>query len=157
MKENISNHSWLLQRIRKKKSYSCDPMNYSLNFSLPGSSVHGILQARILEWLAISFSRASSQLRDPTLVSGVSCIAGRFFTHWAIGEALGMSSCPSFIDEITETQHLWLIHGYTASKCPKLGSSFTPESAFCPWDPLFHPWGSRGLHLWQDFPWKSIF
>ena len=40
----------------------CDPMNYSP----PGSSVHGIFQARILEWVAISFSRGSSQPRDPT-------------------------------------------------------------------------------------------
>ena len=42
--------------------------------SPPGSSVHGILQARIPEWLAISFSRESSQLRDRTQVSCVSCI-----------------------------------------------------------------------------------
>ena len=45
--------------------------------SLPGSSVHGISQARILEWVAISFSRGSSPLRDRTCVS---CIAGGFFT-----------------------------------------------------------------------------
>ena len=43
-----------------------------------------ILQARILEWVAISFSKGSSQPRDQTLVS---CIAGRFFTIWAIREA----------------------------------------------------------------------
>jgi len=40
--------------------------------------VHEILQARILEWVAISFSKGSSQPRDPTRVSGISCIA--FFT-----------------------------------------------------------------------------
>ena len=51
----------------------CDPMDCSL----PGSSVHGILKARILEWMAISFSRGSSWPRDRTWVS---CIAGRFFT-----------------------------------------------------------------------------
>ena len=51
----------------------CDPMNYSL----PGSSVHGNLQARILEWIAIPFSRGSSRPRNHTLVS---CIAGRFIT-----------------------------------------------------------------------------
>ena len=45
--------------------------------SPPGSSVHGIPQARILEWVTISFSRGSSQRRDPTHVF---CIAGRFFT-----------------------------------------------------------------------------
>ena len=50
----------------------CDPMDYSP----PGSSVRGILQARILEWVAISFSRGSSQPRDGTQVS---CVAGTFF------------------------------------------------------------------------------
>ena len=56
----------------------CDPMDSS-----PPGSVHGILQARILEWVAISFSRGSSQPRDWTWVSYIS---GRFFTVWAIGE-----------------------------------------------------------------------
>ena len=57
----------------------CDPMDCSL----PGSSVHGILQARILEWVAITFSRGSSQSRDQTWVC---CIAGRFFTVWVTKE-----------------------------------------------------------------------
>ena len=51
---------------------------------LPGFSVHGILQARILEWVAISFSRGSSQVRDWTQVS---CLAGTFFTVWATKKA----------------------------------------------------------------------
>ena len=51
---------------------------------LPGSSVHGILQARILEWVAVVFSRGSSQPRDQTQVS---CIADGFFTSWATREA----------------------------------------------------------------------
>ena len=42
--------------------------------------VHGIFQARILEWVAISFSRGSSRSRDQTCISCISCIAGRFFT-----------------------------------------------------------------------------
>ena len=57
----------------------CDPVNYSL----PGSSVR-ILQARILEWVAIPFSRGSSQPRDQTQVS---CLAGRFFRLWATRES----------------------------------------------------------------------
>ena len=57
----------------------CDPMGYSL----PGSSVHGILQARILEWVAIAFSRRSSQPRDWTRVSH---IVGRCFSVWATRE-----------------------------------------------------------------------
>ena len=50
----------------------------------PGSSVHGILQARILEWVAFPFSRGSSQLRVQTQVSDT---AGRFFATWASREA----------------------------------------------------------------------
>ena len=53
----------------------CNPMDYT---------VYGILQARILEWLAFPFSKGSSQPRDWTQVT---CIAGRFFTSWATKEA----------------------------------------------------------------------
>ena len=59
----------------------CDPMDCSP----PGSSVHGICQARILEWVAISFSRESSQPRDPTHVS---CSAGRSCTAEPPGKPL---------------------------------------------------------------------
>ena len=62
-------------------SQSCLTLCNSLDCSLPGSSAHGILQARILERVAISFSRESSQPRDQTRISCVSRIAGRFFTH----------------------------------------------------------------------------
>ena len=62
----------------------CDPMNCSL----PCSSIRGILQTRILEWVAISFSRRSSQPRD---WSWVSHIAGRCFTIWATREAHSQS------------------------------------------------------------------
>ena len=58
----------------------CDPMDRRP----PGSSIHGILQARILEWVAIPFSRGSSRPRDRTQVSH---IAGRHFNLWAIREA----------------------------------------------------------------------
>ena len=57
----------------------CDPTNCSLS----GSCIHGILQARILEWIVVPFSRGSSWSRDRTQVS---CIAGRFFTIWATGK-----------------------------------------------------------------------
>ena len=54
----------------------CDPMDCSS----PGSSVHGILQARILEWVAVPSSRGSSQPRDGTQVSMPPAVAGTFFT-----------------------------------------------------------------------------
>ena len=60
-------------------SDSCDPVDSSL----PGSSIHGILQIRILEWVAVSFSRGSSQPRNQTRVS---CFEGRFFTDLAMRE-----------------------------------------------------------------------
>ena len=62
----------------------CDP----IDFSPPGSSVHRILQARILEWIAISFSRGSSRPRNQIRVS---CTAGKFFTFWP------RSSCNVFL------------------------------------------------------------
>ena len=58
----------------------CDPVDCSS----PGSIVHGILQVRILDRVAISFSKESSWPRDQTCIS---CIAGRFCTVWAIREA----------------------------------------------------------------------
>ena len=59
----------------------CDPMDCSP----PGSSVHGISQARILEWVAIPSSRGSSWCRNQTSVFCISCIAGGFLTFWATG------------------------------------------------------------------------
>ena len=63
---------------------SCPTLCDTMDCSLPGFSVHGISQARILEWVAISFSRGSSQPRDRTQVS---CIAGRCFTLCTTSEA----------------------------------------------------------------------
>ena len=62
----------------------CNPMNYT---------VHGILQARILEWVAYPFSRGFSRPRNWTRVS---CIAGGFFTNWATREAHGLYSSAIF-------------------------------------------------------------
>ena len=75
-----------------------------MDCSLPGSSFHGILQARILEWVASPFSRKSSQLRNLTLVSCVSCIAGGFFTT----EPLGKPGCS--VDGVKEEKE-WQAEG----------------------------------------------
>ena len=64
----------------KVKSLSCVRLCDPMDCSLPGSSVRGIFQARILEWVVISFFRRSSQPRDWTWVSH---IVGRSFTIWA--------------------------------------------------------------------------
>ena len=78
-------HDWATELNWTDSSFQwyltlCDPMDCIT----PGSSVHGILQERILEWVAIPFSRGSSLPRGYTWVS---CMAGRFFTVWATREA----------------------------------------------------------------------
>ena len=66
----------ILSEVTRLCPILCDPLDYSL----PYSSVLGTLQARILEWVDVPFSRGSSQSRDRTQVSH---IAGGFFTIWA--------------------------------------------------------------------------
>ena len=86
----------------------CDPMDYIP----PGSSVHGILQTRLLEWFAIPFSRETSQPRDWTQVSRV---AGEFFTIWATLE-IKVTCKPKYINQHRDTHcslfiptplHIW--------------------------------------------------
>ena len=71
-------------RSESEVAQSCPTLFDPTDCSLPGSSLHGILQARVLEWVAISFSRGSSRHRDWTLVSR---IPGRRFNLWATREA----------------------------------------------------------------------
>ena len=76
----------------------CDPMGCGP----PGSSIHGMFQARIPEWVAMLSSRGSSWPTDQTRVSCISCIAGRFFTHWATWEALSVCYLQLNISWMTE-------------------------------------------------------
>ena len=74
-------HLWKVKVLATQSCLTlCDPKDYSLL----GSSVHGILQTRILEWVTIPFSGRSSWPKDWTLGS---CIAGRLFTIWVTREA----------------------------------------------------------------------
>ena len=101
-------HSKLSCRYQYWWWFSCWVVSDSWNhigYHLPGPSVHGILQARILEWIAISFFSGSSRPRNQTQVF---CTAGRFFTDWATGEAFqyryaaaaakSLQSCPTLCD-----------------------------------------------------------
>ena len=86
LKIGLGKHPFFLSRLWVKSTLphrsevlviqSCPTLCDLMNCSPPGASVQGILQARILEWVAISFSRGSSQTQ-------VSCIASWFFTIWA--------------------------------------------------------------------------
>ena len=88
-----------------------DPMGHSL----PGSSVHGIAQARTLKWVAISFSRASSRPRDRTCLS---CIAGGFFSTTPPGKPLCYAvlclvaqACPTLCDPMDCSPPCSSVHG----------------------------------------------
>ena len=72
------------RKVKVLVAQSCLTLYDSMDYSQPGSSVHGIFQARILEWVDISIY---SWPRDWIWVSCVSCIAVRFFTFWATREA----------------------------------------------------------------------
>ena len=88
----------------------CDPMDYSPL----GSSVHGIIQARILEWIAMPSSRGSSWPRDRTCISHVSCIDRwvGFFTTSATREAQTSTEDETNTQEIYSTSFSWFHLGF---------------------------------------------
>ena len=88
-----------------KVARSCLILCYPLNSRVPGSSVHGILQARIVEWLAVPFSRGSSKSRDGTQISH---ITGGFFPIWTTKEASNNLRSLNFIMYKISPQTFWL-------------------------------------------------
>ena len=133
----------------------CGPMDYSP----PGSSVHGILQAKILEWVAISFFRGSSWSRDRTLIS---CIGGRILNHWATWEALpALHPSPWFLFQSV----LHRVVKFWSLTCPQRLKSIwnTPSTAMRSepspypefhtlqgWS-VFHP-NQTGCKFWEKDP-----
>ena len=123
--------------------------------SPPGSSVHGILQARTLGWVAIPFSRGPSQPRDWTQVS---FIVGRFFTIWATREAHKTHMVlPKFNDAVFSVE--WIQHRLsTFHYCCYFGSGHWS------WQPRFSVHGNESLIadvlqvmcLKRAFKWISI-
>ena len=95
-----------------------------MDCSLPGSSFHGIFQARILEWVAIAFSRGSSRPRDQT--TQVSRIAGRCFTTWATSESEVKSevaqSRPTLCDPMDCSLPGFSIHGIFQARVLEWGA-----------------------------------
>ena len=107
-----------------------------MDCSPPGCSVLGIPQARILEWVGISFSKGSSPPRDWALLSWASCISGRFFPRWALGEAqsahlqasLSLPGQPSRAKPLLRLP--WVIPGPGSRRwSPKPGELLKPASA----------------------------
>ena len=126
---------------------------------LPGSSIHGIFQARLLKWVAISFSRASSQPRDRTHVS---CVAGGFFTTESLGKPRYTMKSESESVSHSVMPNSLRPHGLQPTRllCPwdfpgkstgMVAISFSKESSW-PWDQtqvsctagrLFTNWANR--------------
>ena len=103
----------------------CDPMDCSL----PGSSVHGIFQAKILEWVSISFSREFSWPRDWTRVS---CIVGRRFTVWATREAPTPTlSFRSQLNYFLREGFLWSFYNLLFFLITHCIFSFLTQNPFC--------------------------
>ena len=75
--EDYKIHICVFSTTQNKLAQSCPTLCDPMDCSLSGTSVHGIFQARVLEWIAIALSRGSSRPRDRTWVS---CIADRRFT-----------------------------------------------------------------------------
>ena len=133
------------------------------------ASVHGISQARTLEWVAISFSRRSSWPRYQTHVSCVSCIAGGFFTTCVTGELISYI-CPLFelvcigrTDAEAETPILWPPHvkSWLIGKDHDAGRGWgqeekgTTEDEMAGWYPRLeaHAFGwTPGVGLWTGRP-----
>ena len=109
----------------------CDPMDCSL----PGSSVHGIFQARILEWVSISFSRGSSRPSDRTWVSR---IVGRYFTVWATSESHDQPR-----------QHIKRQRHYFANKGPSSQSYGFSSSHVWMWELDYkESWAPKDWYFW---------
>ena len=124
----------------------CKPTDYT---------VHGILQARIQEWVAFSFSRGSSQPRDQTQVY---CIAGRFFTSWAnlilsiyeykylscyvTRKKMKVADGIRFANQLT-LRLSWIIWrtGSKSAVCLVMSASLRPHG-------LYSPWNSPGQNTW---------
>ena len=126
----------LLLRERKESEVTqtcltlCNPMDCSL----PGSSVYGIFQARVLEWVAMSFSRGSSRPKDRTWVSH---IVGRRFTVWAT-----WTPCKSRTKEGTRLWRLSLGKDW----CEDWPLCSPPPGEVCPREAMSSP----GLNSLED-------
>ena len=105
-----------------------------MDYSPLGSSVHGILQAGILEWVAVPSSRGSSPPRDRTQVS---CIAGRFFTIWATRE--------------THIQYVYFTHTHTHTHTHSQWYMYTVYTCTCTHFQYYY----KGLaHVIEDGGWQ---
>ena len=134
----------------------CDPMDYSP----AGSSVHGISQAGILEWVAISCSRGSSQPRDQTCISRISCIGRRILFHCATWEAHGVNDKA---DQFTQRKAHLSCHDLTCNDiipCPptlQMYKKHCSKSLLHKWQPSKKLSSSfKRWHLLKNYPHSQL-
>ena len=125
---------------------SCLTRGYPMDCSLPSSSVHVIFQARILEWVAIPFSRGSSQPRNQTQVSS---IPGGFFSIWATAAAKSLQSCRTLCDPIDGSPSGSPVPGILQARTLEwVAISFSRESSQPSDQTHVSCIGKRILHQW---------
>ena len=108
--------------VQAKSLQSCLTLCRPIDYSPPGSSIHGILQTRILEWAVMPPSKGSSWPRDQTRVSSVSCIGRQVLYHQ---HHLGSHSCPSWLGQNGRTfvfshQWFWGSPGHIERPCVRV-------------------------------------
>ena len=152
-----------------KLLHSCPTLCNPVDCSLPGSSVHGIVQARILEWVAMPSSRGSSQLKDRIRVSCIFCIDRQILYHWATWEAQSYDSDENFINipkvwgserfqvgECTCVLGGWHTQNLTWTENPEFRSLLNlplhTSSFGCSFYPLQYP-HNKQVNRMKAFPW----
>ena len=126
--QKLAQHCKSTMNVKVLVAQVCPTSCYPRDYRPPGSSVHGILQARILEWVAISFSRGSSQPRDWTQVSR---IAGRFFAIWATKEELSDQISRSVVPDSLRPHESQHTRPPCPSPTPGVHSDSHPSSQWC--------------------------
>ena len=124
-----------------EESESRSVMSNSLQ---PHTIVHGILQARILEWVAFPFFRGSSQPRGWTQFSHV---AGRFFTSWANGREAQWQTFFSFSNPALSQWHLVPPELSESESCSVVSHSLRPHGLCSTWNPPGPNTGASSLSL----------
>ena len=117
LKNRIISYSWHISREKVKKSevsQSCLTL-CDMACSLPGSSVHGIFQARALEWVAISFSNP-----EKTLIQKDTCTPMFIATLFTIAGTWKQPKCPSTEEWIKKIWHIYTMEYYSAIKKNKI-------------------------------------
>ena len=121
----FSSSSTCVWIVCSEVSQSCPALCDPVDCSLPGSSVHGIFQARVLEWLAISFSRGSSQHRDQTWIKGLTKIKNHLVKESEVAQ-----SCPTLCDSMDCSLPGFSFHGIFQARVPEwVAISFARESS----------------------------